>query len=100
MNKRTTGRIIDAIPFKLVIFSDNPILSILYFLGIVIILLTSQSLTGSIIIGVALANSSNTIDYQDNRAFITNAGIVVNTFPVGIAVNPSTSMIYVTNEYQ
>jgi YVTN family beta-propeller protein len=99
MNKGRTWGIIDVIPFKLVILLRNPILSILYFLSIVVLLLAFPSLTASMIMGVALADSSNTIADQDNQPIVTNAGIAVNTFPVGVAVNPSTNIIYVTNEY-
>jgi YVTN family beta-propeller protein len=47
---------------------------------------------------------SNTVIAQtntlaSNNSSLSNSGIDVNTFPVGIAVNPSTNKVYVVNEY-
>src|SRR5687767_9347997 len=63
-----------------------------------------------IIVLLLLIYSSNNIGFasnfssisklsQINQNPITNAGIQVDNFPVGIAVNPYTNKIYVTNEY-
>src|ERR671911_430896 len=41
--------------------------------------------------------ASNNSNY--NGGSDTNSGIDVNTFPIGIAVNPSTNKLYVVNEY-
>jgi YVTN family beta-propeller protein len=45
---------------------------------------------------------TNTLDSNNNNVnggTDTNSGIDVNTFPIGIAVNPSTNKVYVVNEY-
>ena len=51
-------------------------------------------------------NASNTIDEgiianvsSSLPSILSNSGIAVNTFPVGIAVNPNTNKVYVANEY-
>ena len=44
----------------------------------------------------AIANASSLISSPHS---FSNSGIDVNTFPVGIAVNPNTKKVYVANEY-
>jgi DNA-binding beta-propeller fold protein YncE len=44
----------------------------------------------------AIANTSSLISSPPS---FSNSGIDVNTFPVGIAVNPNTKKVYVANEY-
>ena len=44
----------------------------------------------------AIANASSLISSPPS---FSNSGIEVNTFPVGIAVNPNTKKVYVANEY-
>jgi YVTN family beta-propeller protein len=42
---------------------------------------------------------TNTNNTNNNGGSDGDSGIDVNTFPIGIAVNPSTSKVYVVNEY-
>jgi YVTN family beta-propeller protein len=44
----------------------------------------------------AVANASS---FTSSPPSLSNSGIDVNTFPVGIAVNPNTKKVYVANEY-
>jgi YVTN family beta-propeller protein len=44
----------------------------------------------------AVANASS---FSSSPPGLSNSGIDVNTFPVGIAVNPNTKKVYVANEY-
>lgn len=48
------------------------------------------------LIGTALADTSSDCQVRSPHD-ITKAGIDVNNFPIGVAVNPITNMIYVTN---
>jgi YVTN family beta-propeller protein len=55
-------------------------------------------------IGSDIANDSNRRDIIENPYSsiprdLPNSGIDVNTFPVGIAVNPNTDKVYVANEF-
>ena len=43
--------------------------------------------------------SANASSFTSSPPSLYNSGIDVNTFPVGIAVNPNTKKIYVANEY-
>lgn len=48
----------------------------------------------------AVLAQANTLASNDaNGGSDTESGIDVNTFPIGIAVNPSTNKVYVVNEY-
>jgi YVTN family beta-propeller protein len=79
--------------------SYNAILLDLYFLRSNILLLTLL-LSTSFMIGVlAMAYSFKIASGQASQPPIGGAGIVVNTFPVGISLNPVTNRIYVTNEF-
>jgi YVTN family beta-propeller protein len=77
---------------------QNPILLILSLLGFVILVSVMLSTTGSVIKGAPIVDSSN-ISAPQIYHINPGAGIIVSTFPVGIAVNPNTNMIYVTNEF-
>jgi YVTN family beta-propeller protein len=59
---------------------------------------TNVSIIGS---NIANNNRSNTIEnpYLLIPRDLPNSGIDVNTFPVGIAVNPNTGKVYVANEF-
>src|SRR4051812_49335374 len=48
------------------------------------------------LIGTASAASSSICKVPSSQ-IITNAGIDVNSFPIGVAVNSITNMIYITN---
>src|SRR5215204_1467876 len=43
--------------------------------------------------------SANASSFTSSPPSLYNSGIDVNTFPVGIAVNPNTKKVYVANEY-
>jgi YVTN family beta-propeller protein len=66
---------------------------------VVLLLLTSSVLFhySSFLDSSAVIAQSNTLASNNSR--LSNSGIDVNTFPIGIAVNPSTSKVYVVNEF-
>ncbi len=43
--------------------------------------------------------SANTSSFATSPPSLSSSGIDVNTFPVGVAVNPNTKKVYVANEY-
>jgi YVTN family beta-propeller protein len=43
--------------------------------------------------------SANTSSFASSPPSLSSSGIDVNTFPVGVAVNPNTKKVYVANEY-
>src|ERR671910_903169 len=73
-------------------------------LAFVVLLLTSSLLLyySSHLQDNATSAQTNTLASNNsnyNGGSDTNSGIDVNTFPIGIAVNPSTNKLYVVNEY-
>jgi YVTN family beta-propeller protein len=69
-------------------------------IGLTIVIIMLISMIGSVISVSFSSNSSLPKKYvQGDQQPITKGGIHVDNFPVGIAVNPVTNKIYVTNQY-
>jgi YVTN family beta-propeller protein len=72
------------------------------FLAIVLIPILLLVYSADFLNIIALADNSNIISslsVLSSQPLTRKTGIAVNSFPVGIAVNPVTNMIYVSNEF-